>query len=89
VTPDAVVVVHPSPGDVFLVEPGYDRSTQSVELSAEVDPPVGEVRWLVDGREVSRNEWPYTGVWTLEPGEHQVVVVAGDRRSEPVSFAVR
>ena len=89
VTPDAVVVVHPSPGDVFLVEPGYDRSTQSVELTAEVDPPVGEVRWLVDGREVSRNEWPYTGSWTLEPGEHHVVAVAGDRRSEPVSFAVR
>lgn len=89
VTPDAVVVVHPSPGDVFLVEPGYRRSTQSVELTAEVDPPVGEVQWLVDGREVSRSEWPYTGAWTLEPGEHHVVAVAGDRRSEPVSFAVR
>ena len=86
---DAVVVTHPLPDDVFLVEPGYDRSTQTLELSVEVDPPVPSVTWLVDGRPVAEPAWPYEASWALEPGEHEVQVRVGDRASAPVRFRVR
>jgi len=86
---DAVVVTHPSGGDVFLVEPGYDRSTQTLELSVEVDPPVPEVTWWVDGQPVTEAAWPYEASWPLQPGDHEVWVQVGDRASEPVTFQVR
>lgn len=89
ITPDAIVVTQPRPGDVYLVEPGYDRATQTVALQAEVDPPVPNLVWRVDGREVASPGWPYEGRWALEPGNHEVVAVAGDRRSDPVRFEVR
>jgi penicillin-binding protein 1C len=89
VTVDALVVVHPNPDDVFLIEPGYDRATQTLELSVEVDPPVPEVTWIVDGASIGTAAWPYEASWPLARGQHRVEVVAGDRRSEPVAFEVR
>jgi hypothetical protein len=83
------VVVHPNPDDVFLIEPGYDRATQTLELSVEVDPPVPEVTWIVDGASIGTAAWPYEASWPLARGQHRVEVVAGDRRSEPVAFEVR
>jgi len=86
---DAVVVTHPLPDDVFLVEPGYDPTTQTLELSVEVDPPVPTVTWYVDGQPVAEPAWPYDAAWPLQPGEHEVMVRVGDRASDPVSFRVR
>ncbi len=87
-TVDALVVVHPNPGDRFLIEPGYDRSTQTLELSVEVDPPVPSVDWYVDGVKVASAPWPYTASWPLKPGEHVVQAVAAGKRSEPVTYTV-
>jgi penicillin-binding protein 1C len=89
VAADAVVITHPLPDDVFVLEPGYARATQTLALAAEVDPPVGEVTWTVDGRVVTRSGWPYVGAWALERGAHEIVAVAGGRRSEPVRVEVR
>ena len=86
---DAVVITHPREADVFILEPGYSQSTQSMELSVEVDPPVAEVKWLVDGELVESAPWPYGGSWKLDRGSHTVQAVAGGRRSEPVRFEVR
>lgn len=85
---DAVVVTHPSPGDVFLIEPGYDRRTQSVALSATVDPPVPQLTWWVDGQPMAQVGWPYEGTLALEPGSHEVVARVGERASEAVRFEV-
>ena len=86
---DAVVVTHPRRDDVFLVEPGYDRRTQTLELSVEVDPPVPAVTWVVDGQSVGESPWPYEASWALEPGEHEVWVEVAGERSEAVRFSVR
>jgi penicillin-binding protein 1C len=88
-TANAIVVTSPRPGDVFVLEPGYEPSTQSVELGAEIDPAVPRATWLVDGREVAVVPWPYSGNWRLSPGRHRLQVVAGQRRSDAVEIEVR
>jgi hypothetical protein len=65
---NAVVVTHPRDKDVFIVEPGYRRGTQSVQLTAEVDPSVPELVWLVDGERVAAVGWPYEATWPLTRG---------------------
>jgi hypothetical protein len=49
-----LAITFPRAGEVFLIEPGYDLRTQTVELTAEVDPPADEVTWLIDGRPLAR-----------------------------------
>lgn len=86
---DAVVITHPKPTDVFVIEPGYRRRTQTVSFEAEVDPPVPSVTWFVDGERYAAAHWPYELAWPLEPGRHRLQVLAGDRRSEPIEIEVR
>lgn len=86
---DAVVITHPKPTDVFVIEPGYRRRTQTVSFEAEVDPPVPSVTWFVDGERYAAAQWPYELAWPLEPGRHELQVLAGDRRSEPIEIEVR
>ena len=40
---DALIITEPRDRDIFLIEPGYERRTQSLRLEAEIDPPVEEV----------------------------------------------
>jgi penicillin-binding protein 1C len=87
--PGALVVTYPRKDEVFLIEPGYDRRTQSVPLSAEVDPHLPEVTWLLDGAPVARVGWPYETAWPLAEGRHRVQLVAAGQRSDPVEFEVR
>ena len=47
----AVVITWPRRGEVFVIEPGYARASQSLALTAEADLAHAEVRWLMDGRE--------------------------------------
>jgi penicillin-binding protein 1C len=87
--PGAVVITWPRQGEVFLIEPGYARRTQTLRLSAEVEPRLAGVTWLVDGRPVGRAEWPYDASWALQPGRHRLEVLAQGLRSEPVEIEVR
>jgi hypothetical protein len=52
-TAKAVVVTSPRQGDVFLLDLGYEKSTQSVELGAEVDPALLKATWLLDGHDLA------------------------------------
>lgn len=87
--PGALVITYPRSGEVFLIEPGYDRRTQSVPLSAEVDPYLPQVRWMLDGSTVANVAWPYEAAWPLAEGRHRLQLVAAGMRSDPVEFEVR
>jgi penicillin-binding protein 1C len=86
---NAVIVTNPRDRDVFVVEPGYERKTQSVQLTAEVDPPVPELEWLVDGERVAAPGWPYEASLPLTRGVHRVEAAWGTQRSAPVRIEVR
>ncbi len=86
---DALVITNPRNHEVYIVEPGYDPHTQSLRLSGEVDPPVDEVSWLIDGVRIASVGWPYEASWRLHPGSHRIEMQAGNRRSEAVVLEVR
>ncbi len=86
---DAVVITHPRPHDVFILEPGYAQNTQSLALKAEVEPALPEVVWLLDGHPIATAAWPYDATWALSPGRHHIEAQAGNKRSEPVAIEVR
>jgi penicillin-binding protein 1C len=87
--PTDLSITSPRPGDIYIVEPGYDRSRQSIELAALSRRKVPSVDWYVDGTLVAAAEWPYTASWVLARGTHVAVARAGDAKSLPVRFEVR
>lgn len=87
--PAELAIASPRSGEIFLVEPGYDRRTQTLRLQAVVSPPTPRITWMLDGTRVATAAWPYEARWQLERGRHRLEVVAGARRSEAVEFEVR
>jgi penicillin-binding protein 1C len=87
--PARVRIVAPRDGEVLALTPDLPRGAQRLALEAEVEGAPEAVRWLVDGREVARAAFPYTGRWPIRPGIHEVVAVAGEARSWPVRITVR
>ena len=85
----AVVITWPRQGEVFVIEPGYTRTSQSLALAAEADLAHAEVRWLMDGREVAQASITARPLWALAPGRHTLEAEVRGRRSAPVSFEVR
>lgn len=79
----------PSEEDVYIIEPGYDLATQTLQLNGEVDPPQSSVTWMIDGKPVAAVSWPYTANWQLKQGRHSVLLVSGEKKSDPVHFEVR
>jgi penicillin-binding protein 1C len=84
-----VRIVAPRDGEVLAMTPDLPRGAQRLALEAEVEGAPAAVRWLVDGREVARAQFPYTGRWQIQPGTHELVAVAGSARSRPVRLTVR
>jgi penicillin-binding protein 1C len=82
-------VVAPAPGTVFALD--RRRDAQTIEVRAELD--LGELAFLVDGREVGRSAWPYRLKIAAEPGDHEVLARPADprisARLESTRFSVR
>ncbi len=89
ITTDALVITHPKNGEIYLVEPGYDRTTQTLRFSGEVDPVLPQVSWLVDGQKISSAGWPYDADWALTKGKHTLMMTGRGRSSDSIEFEVR
>lgn len=89
ITAGALVVTNPRKDEIYVIEPGYDRETQTLELKGTSDPPVPAVEWIIDGLPVSMAQWPYSASWKLKTGKHTVCLQYKDRRSDVVEFEVR
>ena len=88
-TANALVITRPRNGEVYLLEPGYDIRTQTLQLSGEVDPVLPEVSWWLDGQKVTAASWPYEANWQIAKGRHHLVMKGGGRQSDPVEFEVK
>jgi penicillin-binding protein 1C len=84
-------ILSPRSGDVYIIEPGYDRSTQTIELTAEVArrSKPASLSWFIDGKLVGEAAWPYSASWRLEAGRHSVVAKVGEVGGDEVVFTVR
>jgi len=89
ITANALVITRPRNGEVYLLEPGYDIITQTLQLSGEVDPVLPEVNWWLDGQKVTAASWPYEANWQMAKGRHHLVMKGGGMQSDPVEFEVR
>ncbi len=87
--PTDLVIARPRQGDIYIIEPGYDRKRQTIELTALSLRKVPAVDWYVDGVRVAGASWPYTASWQLARGFHVAVARAGALESRPVRFEVR
>ncbi|MCK5798739.1 MAG: transglycosylase domain-containing protein, partial [Deltaproteobacteria bacterium] len=85
----ALAIVNPKPKEVYLVEPGYDPKTQTLELRAQASHPVAHVVWRLDGRRIARATFPYSTRWPLNRGRHVLQVSAPGQRPDRVAFEVR
>jgi membrane carboxypeptidase/penicillin-binding protein PbpC len=85
-----VSIRFPVEGDRYFIDPDLRRPFQRVPLEATVEGWVREVRWLVDGREVTRAGYPYSASWALAPGRHRIEAALPDGpRSAPVTITVK
>ncbi|MCP4213121.1 MAG: hypothetical protein GY765_00625 [bacterium] len=89
ITANALVVTSPRNNDVFLLEPGYERNTQTLRLEGEVNPSLPEVVWLVDGKKTSKKSRPYDADWPMTKGRHTLQMMGGGMKSDTVHFEIR
>lgn len=82
-------ILRPRAGDVYILEPGYPRETQTLELAAEIQGRPATVQWILDGRILKTVPWPYRFNWPLELGNHQIQIKSGGKISDPVEFTVK
>jgi len=85
----ALSIVRPRNNDVYVVEPGYERRTQTLEFKALSVSSIGRCTWIVDGKTVGSSPWPFTFSWPLDPGKHSLIVRQGTNESNAVTFEVR
>ncbi|HTY08463.1 MAG TPA: penicillin-binding protein 1C [Candidatus Edwardsbacteria bacterium] len=82
-------VAFPAQDDVFKIDPGLRRESQSIRLKAVVPGGADGMRWVLDDRAISTQLSP---LWRLEPGSHVVYFTASRNgkllRSRPVRFLV-
>ncbi len=82
----AVTITSPQDGSRVVADPEIPADMATIALSVEVDPPVDQVLWSVDGEPYALVEAPYTARWPMVPGEHvfQASVPFTDSRSGTV-----
>jgi penicillin-binding protein 1C len=85
----SIAITSPRFGEVYVVEPGYDRHTQTVQFSATLPSAPRHLTWYLDGRRLSRVGWPYRASWRLQRGKHTLMAAAPGLQAAHVSFEVR
>jgi len=83
-----ITITQPQNGERYLVEPGYNLETQSIELKAETLNNIPFLEWIVNGELLQKSEWPYTGYLPTRPGKYKIQAVYGSEKSEEISIEI-
>ena len=81
-------IVHPLPGDVFILDPEGRPEDQQLALRAHLEGVEGPLTWFVGGEPVGRAAAPFTLYWPLRRGTHRIGVGRGEVERE-VEIEVR
>ncbi|MFT5960780.1 MAG: penicillin-binding protein 1C, partial [Burkholderiaceae bacterium] len=65
-------IVAPVDGLNVLRDPSLPARLNTIALQVDVDPPVPEVLWTIDGKPYQLVSYPYTVRWPLQTGQHLV-----------------
>ncbi len=87
-TSSLISVVTPEEGAVYAIDPHREASSQ--RLVFRVVPPPGThwVRYQLNGEDSGRLPQPFSWVWTLRPGEHELRVSSDRSSPHGVRFRV-
>jgi penicillin-binding protein 1C len=79
----------PSEGDKYLIEPGYDLETQTIEFQVYSDTRPEKMEWILNDILIGTSRWPYQLNWKMKKGKHSLKVRAAGIESRPVHFEVK
>ena len=82
------VVVFPSTGDIFKVDPVLRKEFQVIHMKAVAPEGAGIISWHIDGQLAGKTKTPFVFKWHLVQGTHTVQVKAKDKISEKIKFYV-
>lgn len=82
-------IIHPRDGDTFIIEPGYDLNTQSIELKATTNRQIESLYWYVNGEKYQKSTWPYISSLPLKKGNFIISFGNEEIKSSPVSISIK
>ena len=88
VSRNALAIVRPLAGAVYLIDPTLRPEFQTLPLAAEGASP-GSVEWYVDGSLVGRSNPDGTLRWPLKTGTHTIAVRDANGRTAETMIVVR
>jgi penicillin-binding protein 1C len=80
--PEALRIVNPPPGAVYLLDPTLRSEFQTLPLRAVTDAAGARLAWEVDGRPLGAVEADRALEWPLARGTHTVTVTDGRTRDQ-------
>ena len=69
-----VTVFEPVSDSKLYINPALPASLQTIALRVNIEPPIGQAVWYVDGRPFKVVDYPYTTRWPLKAGTHEFQV---------------
>jgi penicillin-binding protein 1C len=81
-----IEIVYPLDGDRYLLEPGADG--QTVTLEAVSDIPLRDITWYVDGLPHQAAPPPYRAECTLSPGRHTITALGETGSGDSITVTV-
>jgi penicillin-binding protein 1C len=85
----ALSIMKPREGDTYIIEPGYNLKTQSIQFLLAAASRPRNIRWYLNGKLVATESWPYSFNWRMQKGTYALEARFLDRISEAVHFEVK
>jgi penicillin-binding protein 1C len=82
------VIVFPSTGDIFKIDPVLRKEYQVIHMKAVVPEGTDHISWYLDGQLAGKTKNPFVFKWHLSAGEHWLQVKSKDKVSEKIKFYV-
>jgi len=82
------VVLFPSTGDIFKIDPVLRKEFQVIHMKAVAPEGTETISWYMDGQLAGKTKNPFVFKWHLLQGIHTVQVKSKDKISETIKFYV-
>lgn len=85
----SVTITSPKDGDIFLIEPGYDRTTQSILLEAQVNHPSDTLSWIINDELHQEIPWPYDSHFLSVKGTFTITARSTQGYEDSITIEIR
>jgi penicillin-binding protein 1C len=82
-------IVKPREGDTYIIEPGYNLKTQTIEFQLAAAERPRKIDWYLNGKPIAAAQWPYSLDWRMQKGKYTLEARSPGRKSEAVHFEVK